>query len=258
MWSEGDQYSSTSTSWWVPSDAGLKTNIEDVQGALERILQLRPKTYSYNIPEYGFMNLPLEPQIGLIAQEVEAVLPELVRDMRRPADVDSAGNMVHPQVEFKAMKYDGLVPTLIAAMQEQNALITTLQGQLADLQTQITSCCANGAGMQMRTGDGQDGTGVGQDGVLDAVSGNSRALLIQPNPFNERTTLYYTLERSGRMQLMANSADGKQLRVLQEANLEAGQYQHEWSTTDLSPGVYYVTLLLDGEPIVKKAVKVQR
>jgi len=97
-----------------------------------------------------------------------------------------------------------------------------------------------------------------QEGTSDLVVGESRALTIQPNPFNERTTLYYTLERSGRMRLLANSADGKQLRVLDEAVLEAGQYQHEWATSDLSPGVYYVTLLLDGEPIVKKAVKVQR
>ena len=57
---------------------------------------------------------------------------------------------------------------------------------------------------------------------------------------------------------MANSADGKQLKVLQEANLAQGSYQYEWNTTDLAPGMYYVTLLLDGEPVVKKAVKVTR
>ncbi len=58
------------------------------------------------------------------------------------------------------------------------------------------------------------------------------------------------------MQLMANSSDGKQLRVLHEAQMEAGEYQYEWHTADLSAGIYYVTLLLNGEPIVKKAVKV--
>ncbi|MCC6541426.1 MAG: hypothetical protein IT225_04330, partial [Flavobacteriales bacterium] len=60
--------------------------------------------------------------------------------------------------------------------------------------------------------------------------------------------------------------DGKELRVLQEAILEAGSYQYEWNTADLAPGVYYVTLLLDGQPVVKtslsrlsgKAVKVGR
>jgi len=48
------------------------------------------------------------------------------------------------------------------------------------------------------------------------------------------------------------------LNVLQEATLQAGDYQYAWHTTDLAPGTYYVTLLLNGEMVVKKAVKVTR
>ncbi|MBL7940300.1 MAG: hypothetical protein JNL43_13140 [Flavobacteriales bacterium] len=46
--------------------------------------------------------------------------------------------------------------------------------------------------------------------------------------------------------------------LLHEATLQAGDYQYEWDTTNLAPGMYYVTLLLDGQPLVKKAVKVTR
>ncbi len=60
------------------------------------------------------------------------------------------------------------------------------------------------------------------------------------------------------MQLMANSADGRSLRVLSEGQREAGEFQYDWSTEKLAPGVYYITLLLDGEPVVKRAVKVGR
>ncbi|MBK8499535.1 MAG: hypothetical protein IPL52_12165 [Flavobacteriales bacterium] len=60
------------------------------------------------------------------------------------------------------------------------------------------------------------------------------------------------------MQLIANSADGKQLSVLHEAAMEAGAYQLVWDTNALQPGMYYLTLLLDGQPVVKKAVKVGR
>ena len=81
---------------------------------------------------------------------------------------------------------------------------------------------------------------------------------IQPNPFNEATTVSYTLERAGRMQLLANSADGKQLQVLQEGQRPAGDHRFEWNTSGLEAGMYYVTLLLDGQPVVKKAVKVAR
>ena len=40
------------------------------------------------------------------------------------------------------------------------------------------------------------------------------------------------------MQLLANSADGKELNVLQEATLQAGEYQYAWDTIDLAPGMY--------------------
>ena len=54
-----------------------------------------------------------------------------------------------------------------------------------------------------------------------------------------------------------NSADGKELRMLMQASMEAGQYQFAWNTEALAPGMYYVTLLLDGESVVKKAVRVR-
>ena len=40
--------------------------------------------------------------------------------------------------------------------------------------------------------------------------------------------------------------------------MEPGSYQLLWDTNALAPGMYYVTLLLDGQPMVEKAVKVAR
>src|SRR5690606_34645143 len=122
--------------------------------------------------------------------------------------------------------------------------------RLDALEQLLAACCQNPGGSDQRNllDDGPE--------IFDQNSGD-RNLRIQPNPFNEQTTVYYNLERSGRMQLMANSSDGKQLRVLHEAQMEQGEYQYEWQTADLAPGIYYITLLLDGEPIVKKAVKVR-
>ena len=260
------------TGVWSSSDAQLKENVEDLADGLEQILQLQPKAFNYRNDEFGFMNLPVGPQVGLIAQEVEPVFPTLVRTVHRPAEMDSVGSVVNPELDYKVLRYESLIPILISAVQEQNTTITDLQQQvgatspdlvnamqqqmqamqeqLAAMQEQLAACCAGGmvpsGGERLEQSSG-DGT----------VTGNARALLIQPNPFVDRTTLTYTLDHAGRMQLMANSADGKQLRVLSEASLEAGQYTYEWSTTDLAPGVYYVTLLLDSEPLVKKAVRVK-
>ncbi len=249
------------------SDEQVKDNIQDITGGLDRVLQLEPKSYTYRASEFPQLGLSGGQHLGLLAQNVEAVLPELVKEMHRPATLDSLGNMAMPAVDVKAVDYNGLISLLIAAVREQNGVINGLQQQLVtvqqesrstsdlrqeveDLRSLIAGCCANGALQQGGTGQ----LSVEGDGSL---MGNARALSIQPNPFTDHTTLFYTLERSGRMQLLANSADGKQLRVLTQAQREAGQYQFEWNTTDLSPGVYYLTLLLDEEPVVKKAVRVK-
>ena len=244
MWSEGSQFSTT-TGTWTTSDAQLKQNVEPQVGAMDLLRELRPSTYTFRTEEFQFLQLADGLQHGLIAQEVEAVLPELVRTVYRPADIDSTGTAVTPSMEMKAVNYEMLIPIMIAAIKEQDEQIVALREALA-------SCCENPA-------NGDSRLLTDPEGDLDkAMEGDERSLHIQPNPFTERTTLHYRLERSGRMQLLANSADGKSLKVLQEASLEAGAYQFNWETGDLTAGMYYVTLLLDGEPIVKKAVKVAR
>ena len=209
--------------------------------------------------------------MGLIAQELEEVLPQLVRTTVIPELTDSMGNILAVEQEYKMVNYIGLIPVLIAGHKEQQVTIEEQQAEIAALTEEVAAAQSAAEEMQeLRTRMDQleqllaaccqnpDGgtrdlieNGIG----LDDPQGN-RNLRIQPKPFNEQTTVYYNLERNGRMQLMANSSDGKQLRVLHEAQMEAGQYQYDWQTADLSAGIYYVTLLLDGEPIVKKAVKV--
>lgn len=76
--------------------------------------------------------------------------------------------------------------------------------------------------------------------------------------FNERTTVFYTMEKAGRAQLLASGSDGRGLNVLQEGTLEQGEYQFVWDTTSLAPGMYYVSLIVDGQTVVQKAVKVSR
>jgi hypothetical protein len=231
------------------SDQNLKTGIEDLSGALARINQLQPKTYAFNTGAYPMMELSEEPQIGLLAQEVEAVLPEAVSSTVFPAQFDSLGNQTSEGFPVKAINYDKITPVLIGAINEQQAIIHAMQQELASMQAQLAACCT-----QPST-DQRLAPAAGLTDNEQLAKGEARLLRIAPNPFIDRTTLHYTLERSGRMQLLVNSADGRDLRVLSEAQREAGEFQYEWSTANLAPGVYYITLLLDGEPLVKRAVK---
>jgi hypothetical protein len=257
----------------VASDENLKTNLEELTGSGDRIASLIPLSYEFIPQEHPHMQLPPGRQLGLGAQNVREVFPELVEEVPVPAVYDSTGAEVAPATSHLAVNYIGLIPVLISAVQEQQlqvaaeqatnaalterldeqALLLEEQARRMDqLEAALASCCADPT-----TGDTRLLTDP--EGDLDkAIEGDTRSLHIQPNPFTERTTLHYRLERAGRMQLLANSADGKALKVLQEASLEAGAYQFNWETGDLTPGVYYITLLLDGEAVVKKAVKVIR
>jgi hypothetical protein len=272
-----------SANMWQYSDAELKTDIQPLTSCVHLLGQVVPRSYRFNLEVESALGLPEGDQAGVLADELEEVFPHLVRSVTSPAEVDEEGNVINASATHKAVNYIGLVPYLIGAVNEQqSALIETeasnaaltdrlaeqdariaaqdeaLNGmleELAQMREALAACCAATPGDTRLFTTPPANT---PDDLNKALEGDARHLHIQPNPFTERTTLHYRLERAGRMQLLANSADGKALKVLQEATLEAGAYQYNWETNDLTPGVYYVTLLLDGEPLVKKAVKVMR
>lgn len=265
------------------SDASLKENIADTEGSLAIVNALQPRTYTFRQGDDVGMWLPTGLQRGVIAQELEEVLPDLVIERTISARLDSTGAVVVPERTLKSVNYIGLIPVLIGAVQEQQAqvaaeqasnaaltdrlaeqdariaaqdeVLNSMREELAQMREALAACCAATPGDTRLFTTPPANT---PDDLNKALEGDARHLHIQPNPFAERTTLHYRLERAGRMQLLANSADGKALKVLQDATLEAGTYQFNWETNELTPGVYYVTLLLDGEPLLKKAVKVMR
>ena len=98
------------------SDSRLKKDIDPINLGLEAILQLEGKTYKWSDASRS-----QQTHIGLIAQEVEKVIPELVTE-------DENG--------FKAIAYAKLTTILIEAIKEQQTRITELENQnqtLADL-----------------------------------------------------------------------------------------------------------------------------
>jgi hypothetical protein len=234
VWSQGNQFSSTGTAWTY-SDENLKTNITDLNGGLETIMQLHPKTYLFRTDEYPYLQMADGHQYGLLAQEMEQVVPDLVRDVHRPADIDSLGNEIGPALDFKAVKYEGLIPILIAAVQEQQATITQLQDQ-------INNCCAAQGGLAPQ--GGLERRMASEENDLQ-----EQRLLIIPNTVADLTTLEYYVPRAGQVSLSVSTSDGKPLGTL--------AYSYPWNTTKLASGTYFCTYLLDGAVVVKRAVKVK-
>lgn len=107
------------------SDARLKTNIENIPNALEKVLSLNGVTYNWNenTPE-DFDKEKTE--VGLIAQEVQEVLPEIIHDA--PFDRDLDGNSISGE-EYITLQYERVVPLLVEAIKELKQEINSLKGE---------------------------------------------------------------------------------------------------------------------------------
>ncbi len=105
----------------VPSDRRLKKEINDIKNASNTIALLSPKTFLYDIEKYSNLDLPDGLQYGLIAQEVEKVIPSFVKDVTHPNGKP-----------FKTVNYMGLIPILIQGMKEQQEEIERLKSKIAN------------------------------------------------------------------------------------------------------------------------------
>ena len=96
---------------WASSDVRLKTDILGMDDVLDRVLRLRPVAYH-------FKGAPSEEpkSVGLIAQEVEPLFPDMVGEFRG----------------YKTLTYSDLIPVTIKAIQELN---TAVRGENEALRT---------------------------------------------------------------------------------------------------------------------------
>jgi len=90
------------------SDITLKENLLDIDGALQKISQINGYTYN-------FIKTPELRNAGLVAQEVEKVVPEAVTE-------NSEG--------IKSIDYNGVIALLVSAIKEQQAEIDLLKEKI--------------------------------------------------------------------------------------------------------------------------------
>ena len=96
---------------FASSDERLKENLEIIGNAVEKVEAIGGYTYNW-IPMEGVHVYGDMKDIGVIAQEVEKVLPELVSDRENG---------------YKAVKYDKLTAVLIEAVKELSGRVKTLE-----------------------------------------------------------------------------------------------------------------------------------
>ena len=107
------------------SDQKFKQDIVDYSGALGKIRDLRPVNFYFDTVNYD-LNFPTDMQYGLIAQEVETVLPELVSNQIIPEKFDTAGNIISEVIHYKGLEYGQLTPILVQAVKELDSNLTEI------------------------------------------------------------------------------------------------------------------------------------
>jgi len=108
----------TGTSYTTASDYRLKENVARMTGALEKVIALKPVTYTWK--SNGSTGQ------GFIAHELQSVVPDCVIGAKDA--MDDKGKPI-----FQSVDTSHLVATLVSAIQEQQALITQLQADVAAL-----------------------------------------------------------------------------------------------------------------------------
>jgi hypothetical protein len=94
-------------------------------------MQLNGYKFNWRKDEFPEMNFDSETQIGLIAQDVEKVFPELVR-------TDNNG--------FKAVSYEKLSVILLEGMKEQQKQIESLNEKISRLEKSVELLLVENAG----------------------------------------------------------------------------------------------------------------
>jgi hypothetical protein len=110
------------------SDGRLKTNLGNITGALDAVQKLNGFRYTNNELAKSFGYNDDKVHLGVNAQEVEALFPEIVTiaPFDITTDPDTGKTISKSGENYKTVRYEKLVPVLIEAIKEQQQQIAQL------------------------------------------------------------------------------------------------------------------------------------
>ena len=126
------QIGATSEITAYASDSRLKMNVTRIENPLEKIMSINGVTFEWSpvVNDLGFFP-EKKTDVGVIAQEIQSVLPEIVR----MAPFDKGPNSTSISGEnYLTVQYEKLTALLIEAVKEQQKQITEQSEKIAELE----------------------------------------------------------------------------------------------------------------------------
>ena len=80
---------------------------------------------------------------------------------------------------------------------------------------------------------------------------------VSPNPFNPATQVEYEIDQAGQMILSVYNVTGQKVSELYNGYQSEGTYNVVWDASEMSSGVYYISMLMNGHQETMKAVLVK-
>lgn len=117
--------------WFDISDSRLKSNITPISSALEKIAQLSGNSYTLKTPKRdidGNITMHERVQYGVIAQEVQAIFPEMISE-------NAVFRNLGDETVYKTVKYNELIPVLIEAVKELKNEVDALKNEIEELKS---------------------------------------------------------------------------------------------------------------------------
>lgn len=216
----------------IHSDRRLKTNIHPIGNAIATIQELRGVSYKLKSPVSTGNRSASEHMLGLIAQEVEAVLPQLVGE--RPDG-------------YKAVNYIGLIPILIEGIKSQQHELTSQKKEISNLQNQISELRSLvEVLLEEKTPNDQGG-----------VELKPRLFQNHPNPYKGNTIIgFYLPDDSEDARIEIYNVDGKLLKTL--PLLQSGEGKVQLNTDQFPEGIYVYSLVVNNKLVESKRMIVTK
>jgi hypothetical protein len=241
----------------LTSDARLKTNVNKIKNSMSQLRKLNGVSYNLlkkndetNIDTMqsveindaiqlsekeqkdkvffealtAKMKANTPKRMGFIAQDLQKVFPELV-------DKDSAG--------YFSVDYIGLIPVIVEALKEQDSIIAFQTTQIEALQTLVKG------GHKLKSDSNTTSTESADAITIPSLEQN------YPNPFNKTSEIvYYIPESTGSADLYIYNMNGLQIKSIPIQT--KGKGSATIKASELNPGMYIYTLVVDGKEIDTK------
>ena len=231
------------------SDSTNKENISEIAATLPKIKALRGVVFDYKtdkdtsssstLSRSAVSSDPIAQQreqekdrkrIGLIAQEVEKVLPEVVRTLPDGS---------------KGIMYGDIVAVLIEGMKEMQDSIVSLRQELNEIRQMLNMPGSQAPALQPGNENNASASSNLGQGVAELYQNT-------PNPFNRETEIGYKLPNQ------ANSAficiynlNGQQLKKY-PLNMDSRKGKVKISASEFTAGIYIYSLVIDNRVIDSK------